>query len=85
MLHQIKIIDIQGYEFQGLILQQDLSVAKLLAMAPRKVVYTKYAKQSLDIVHIFGYNQGGNTLRRRNEAKRAQFLPVFGRLAESRA
>ena len=29
--------------------------------------------------------QGGNTLRRRNEAKRAQFLPVFGRLAESRA
>ena len=38
MLHQIKIIDIQGYEFQGLILQQDLSVAKLLAMALCKVV-----------------------------------------------
>ena len=44
MLHQIKIIDIQGYEFQGLILQQDLSVAKLLAMALCKVVYIKYAK-----------------------------------------
>lgn len=43
MLHQIKIIDIQGYEFQGLILQQDLSVAKLLAMALCKVVYIKYA------------------------------------------
>ena len=31
------------------------------------------------------WDQGGNTLRRRNEAKRAQFLPVFGQLAVSQA
>ena len=37
------------------------------------------------MMHGYMHNQGGNTLRRRNEAKCAQFLPIFGWLAVSRA